>query len=139
MNSKNVFVYGTLLSKYLDPQEGEIKKHSRSEILKGFKFERALLNNYKLLWPDGLGFPFIIPFEGCSVKGEVYYAVGDDIIGVLDEIEGVAGGLYEKKIVKVTTDSGEKAEALTYVGGESLQRHRNSSSYFTVIPEEFET
>ncbi len=138
MISKNLFVYGTLMSRYFDPRNGEIKGHSRSEALKGFKFERAILNDYKLLWPDELGFPFIVSFQGSSVMGEVYYAVGEDIIMVLDDIEGVSRGLYEKSIVKVFTDSGEKVEALTYVGGESLQRYRNSSSYFTVIPEKFE-
>ncbi len=138
MGSKNLFVYGTLMSRYLDPRDEEIKKHRRSEVLKDLEFEGALLNDYKLLWPDGLGFPFIISFEGGSVKGEVYYAVSEDIVKVLDEIEDVAGGLYQKKVVEVITDSGEKVEALTYIGGESLQSYRNSSSYFTVIPEEFE-
>ncbi len=93
--------------------------------------------DYKLLWPEGLGFPFIIHSKGHSVKGEVYN-FSEDTIRFLDRIEGVEGGLYEKRIVSVIMDNGDKIDALTYVGGESLQTYRHSSSYSTVIPEEFE-
>ncbi|MGQ9722472.1 MAG: gamma-glutamylcyclotransferase family protein [Candidatus Jordarchaeum sp.] len=137
MSSQNLFVYGTLMSRYRDPRDGEIKKAPRSEILKDINFEKALLHDYKLVWPNQLNFPFIIHFKGHSVKGEVYYAIGEEVIKVLDEIEGIAEGLYKKKIVNVIIENGDKIEVIVYVGGEQLQRYRDSPSYFTVIPEDF--
>ncbi|MEM3526027.1 MAG: gamma-glutamylcyclotransferase family protein [Candidatus Jordarchaeaceae archaeon] len=133
----NVFVYGTLLSKYFNPKSGKIQVHPRSKILRGFNFERALLKDYKLLWPDTKDYPFITPSPGHSVKGEVYYSVGENTINKLDDIEGVSFGLFEKTIVKVLTDSGSEIEALAYVGGKHLRNLSDCSYYFTLIPEEF--
>lgn len=137
MGSENVFVYGTLLSRYLDPTDGKIKKHKRSEILKGFEFERALLRDYKLLWPKDLGYPFIIPCKGHRVRGEVYYEVGEDTVKRLDAVEGVGVGLFVRERVRVVTDTGAEVEALTYVGGESLRSRAEGPVYLTFIPEEF--
>jgi gamma-glutamylcyclotransferase (GGCT)/AIG2-like uncharacterized protein YtfP len=137
LSSGNVFVYGTLLSKYINPRNGEIEVHSRSKILRGFKFERALLKNYKLLWCNTKNYPFIKASQGHSVKGEVYYSVGEETINKLDEIEGVSSGLFEKTVVRVLTDSGREVEALVYVGGQTLRSLNNCPSYFTLIPDEF--
>ncbi len=138
MSSKNVFVYGTLLSRYFNPRSGEIDVHPRSEVLRGFRFERALLKNYKLLWCNTMNYPFITASQGYSVKGEVYYSVGEETINKLDKIEGVSSGLFEKATVRVLTDSGHEVEALVYVGGQTLRSLSNCPSYFTLIPEEFE-
>ncbi|MBS7249276.1 MAG: gamma-glutamylcyclotransferase [Candidatus Freyarchaeota archaeon] len=138
MSSGNVFVYGTLLSKYIDPRSGKIEEHTRSKVLRGFRFERALLKNYKLLWCNTMNYPFITPSQGHSVKGEVYYSVGKETINKLDEIEGVSSGLFEKTVVRVLTDGGREIEALAYVGGQPLRTLSNCPSYFTLIPEEFE-
>lgn len=138
MSSGNVFVYGTLLSKYINPRSGEIKVHPRSKVLRSFRFERALLKNYKLLWCNKMNYPFITTSHEHSVKGEVYYSVGEETINKLDEIEGVSSGLFEKATVRVLTDSGREVEALVYIGGQNLRSLRNCPSYFTLIPEEFE-
>lgn len=137
LSSGNVFVYGTLMRKYINPRSGKIEEHSRSKVLRVFRFERALLKNYKLLWCNKMNYPFITASQGRSVKGEVYYSVGEETINKLDEIEGVSSGLFEKAKVRVLTDSGREIEALVYVGGQTLRSLSNCPSYFTLIPEEF--
>ena len=49
MGSGNVFVYGTLLSRYFHSGERRICVHPRSTLLRGYGFE-GVLNDYKLFW-----------------------------------------------------------------------------------------
>ena len=77
-----IFVYGTLQH-----------EQSRNYILRGLKYEKATLLNYKKLEPSSLGFPFIIQDDNSSVKGEIYYGVGQSLINQVDTIEG-EGKLY---------------------------------------------
>jgi gamma-glutamylcyclotransferase (GGCT)/AIG2-like uncharacterized protein YtfP len=104
----NLFVYGTL-------QHGQ----SRNYILKGLKYEKATLINYRKLEPASLGFPFIIRDINSKVKGEIYYDVTNSIITQIDMIEG-EGKLYHRIIVKVDLEDGNKVEAYTYYPSEIL-------------------
>ncbi|MFX1388836.1 MAG: gamma-glutamylcyclotransferase family protein [Promethearchaeota archaeon] len=97
-----IFVYGTL-------QHGQ----SRNYILRGLKYENAILFNYKKVEPPSLGFPFIISKNNSKVKGEIYYSVGKDLIDQLDMIEG-EGKLYHRILVKVKLEDGSEKEACTY-------------------------
>ncbi|MFX0021557.1 MAG: gamma-glutamylcyclotransferase family protein [Candidatus Hermodarchaeota archaeon] len=103
-----IFVYGTL-------QQGQIRNY----VLKGLKFEKAILYNYRKLEPPSLGFPFIIKDDESSVKGEVYYGVSRSLINHLDMIEG-EGRLYHRVLVKVKLESGNEIEAYTYYPSEIL-------------------
>ena len=103
-----LFVYGTL-------QHGQ----SRNYILGGLKYEKATLLNYRKLEPPSLGFPFIIKDDNFSVKGEVYYGVGNSLINQIDMIEG-EGKLYHRILVKIKLDDGRETEAYTYHPSEIL-------------------
>ncbi|UCD01998.1 MAG: gamma-glutamylcyclotransferase [Promethearchaeota archaeon] len=103
-----LFVYGTL-------QHGQ----SRNYILRGLKYEKATLLNYKKLEPPSLGFPFIIRDNKSSVEGEVYYGVGGSLFNQIDMIEG-EGKLYHRIIVKLKLQDGREAEAYTYYPSEIL-------------------
>ncbi|MFX1303800.1 MAG: gamma-glutamylcyclotransferase family protein [Promethearchaeota archaeon] len=112
-NYKNVkcnriFVYGTL-------QHGQ----SRNFILRGLKYEKATLLNYKKLEPPSLGFPLIIKDNKSSVEGEIYYGVGESLINQIDMIEG-EGKLYHRITVNVNLQDGREAEAYTYYPSEIL-------------------
>ena len=98
----NLFVYGTL-------QHGQ----SRNYILKGIKYEKATLLNYRKVEPILLGFPFIIKDNKSNVKGEIYYDVGQSVINQIDMIEG-EGKLYHRILVKVKLKKGREIEAYTY-------------------------
>ncbi|MFX1277636.1 MAG: gamma-glutamylcyclotransferase [Promethearchaeota archaeon] len=108
--SKNnsLFVYGTL-------QHGQ----SRNYILKGLKYEKATLINYRKVEPPSLGFPFIIRDNNSRVKGEIYYEVPNFIIDQIDMIEG-EGKLYHRVLVKVDLEDGSKVEAYTYCPSDML-------------------
>ncbi len=97
-----LFVYGTL-------QQGL----TRSEILKGFQYKKAILSNHRKVSPPSLGFPFIIRDDSSSVSGEVYFGVEQSIIEEIDKIEG-EGRLYNRILVKVKTDDGKEVKAYTY-------------------------
>ncbi|MFX0140607.1 MAG: gamma-glutamylcyclotransferase family protein [Candidatus Hodarchaeota archaeon] len=110
MKSKNakeeiynrLFVYGTL-------QHGQ----SRNYILRGLKFDKAILFKYRKVTPPSLGFPFIIRDDSSNVKGEVYYGLDQYLIHQIDMIEG-EGELYHRIVVKVNLDNGKEIEAFTY-------------------------
>jgi gamma-glutamylcyclotransferase (GGCT)/AIG2-like uncharacterized protein YtfP len=103
-----LFVYGTL-------QHGQ----NRNYVLKGLKFEKAILPNFKKLEPPSLGFPFIIKDNKSSVKGEVYYGVSRSLINHLDMIEG-EGRLYHRIVVRIKIKNGNEIDAYTYYPSEIL-------------------
>jgi gamma-glutamylcyclotransferase (GGCT)/AIG2-like uncharacterized protein YtfP len=106
-----IFVYGTL-------QHGQ----SRNYILRGLKYENAILFNYKKVEPPTLGFPFIIRDDASKVKGEVYYNVDQALINQLDMIEG-EGTLYHRILVKVKLADGSETEAYTYYPSKTLLKN----------------
>jgi len=108
LKSKNLFVYGTL-------QHGL----SRNYILRGLKYEKATLSNYRMVTPRSLGFPFIIRDDSSNVRGEVYFDLENSLINQIDIIEG-EGELYHRILVNVGLDSGIKLEAFTYYPSEIL-------------------
>ena len=72
-----IFVYGTL-------QHGQ----SRNYVLKGLKYEKAILPKYRKLEPPSLGFPLIIQDHNSNVEGEIYYGVDQSLINQIDIVEG---------------------------------------------------
>jgi len=106
--SNNLFVYGTL-------QHGQ----SRNYILRGLKYEKASLFNYRKIMPPSLGFPFIIRDDASNVTGEIYYDLDPFLISQIDMIEG-EGELYHRILVKVALDDGKEIDAFTYYPSEIL-------------------
>ncbi len=103
-----IFVYGTLQH-----------EQSRNYVLKGLKYEKAILPNFKKIEPPSLGFPFIIKDNKSSVKGEVYYGVSKSLINHLDMIEG-EGRLYHRIVVRVILENGNEIDVYTYYPSEIL-------------------
>ncbi|MFW9941240.1 MAG: gamma-glutamylcyclotransferase family protein [Candidatus Thorarchaeota archaeon] len=114
MEKKNkfykLFVYGTL-------QHGQ----SRNYILRGLKYEKAILFNYRKVTPPSLGFPFIIRDNSSEVRGEVYYGVDPSLLSQIDIIEG-EGELYHRILVKVVLENGIELDAFTYYPSEILTK-----------------
>lgn len=106
-----IFVYGTL-------QHGQ----SRNNILKGLRYEKATLYNYRKVITSSLGFPFIVRDDSSNVLGEVYYNVNDSLLTEIDRIEGV-GELYHRIIVRITLINGEQLEVYTYYPSEILLKN----------------
>jgi gamma-glutamylcyclotransferase (GGCT)/AIG2-like uncharacterized protein YtfP len=105
---KNLFVYGTL-------QQGK----SRNHVLEDLKFEKAKLSNFCKIEPEKLHFPFIIRDENSEVNGEIYFDVNEDLLALLDRIEG-EGSLYHRIVVKVETAQDREVQAFTYYPDENL-------------------
>ena len=134
----NVFVYGTLMIRYINPKKGlnQIETHHKSAVLEGYEKADGVLEGYSLHWPDGLSYPFILSNEDGEVLGETYYDVEDEKVKELDEIERVKSGLFQRRQVNVKTPKG-RVDAFTYIGGDGLrEEYRNPLIYRTLVPEE---
>lgn len=107
-NLRKLFVYGTL-------QTGQ----SRNSILKGLKYEKATLFNFRKVKPSSLGFPLIIRDNSSNVQGEIYYDLDHFLIDQIDIIEG-EGEFYHRIMVKVVLDDGKEVEAFTYYPSQIL-------------------
>ena len=106
--SDKLFVYGTL-------QAGQ----SRNYIIKGLKYEKATLFNYRKVNPPSLDFPLIIRDKTSEVTGEIYYGLNNSLLSRIDTIEG-EGELYHRIRVNVVLDDGNKVKAFTYYPSEVL-------------------
>ncbi|CAG8449658.1 11233_t:CDS:10 [Racocetra fulgida] len=56
--------------------------------------------------------------SGNTVQGIVYYGLAEEDYDTLDRYEGVGGGHYKRKIVKISVN-GKTVEATTYIAGEN--------------------
>jgi cation transport regulator ChaC len=81
---------------------------------------RARLDGYRLAFnkrgTDGTGKANIVPDEGGTVWG-VVYRCSPSALNEMDRHEGVSGGHYVRKTVRVRADDGEELDAVTYVAG----------------------
>ena len=131
----NLFVYGTLLSKYRNPHSGLIEYHSRHSYLNELHYTEGWIDNFVLFWPPELMFPFITPYEGKKVSGELYFDLESTKLNELDIIEHVHFGYFERIIVNVHTKKGME-NAFTYIGGTILRKRFGNDSnheYISVL------
>ena len=101
--SKLLFVYGTLMQ--------GMRNHSYME--KGTFIGPAQTKPEYDLMSNG-SIPLAREGGADSVKGELY-EVDDALLSELDEVEGVAADLYERKEVEV-----DGKQAIIYLGGERM-------------------
>jgi gamma-glutamylcyclotransferase len=81
--------------------------------LKGYRFA------FNKRGGSGQIYANIVPDESAEVWGVVYLC-NPEAIRSMDEYEGVASGHYERIQVAVEKDTGETAQAITYVAGEDF-------------------
>ncbi|MCS6897348.1 MAG: gamma-glutamylcyclotransferase [Nitrospira sp.] len=99
---------------------------------------RARLDGYRLVFNkqggDGTGKANIIPDHGGTVWGAVYRC-SPNALNDLDRCEGVSGGHYTRKKVRVRVDSGEAVEAIAYMAGNQFINNelRPSQEYLEII------
>ena len=99
----HLFVYGTLT----DPK--------RVTALTSMQFERvdATLSGFERV-NSPLGYPFILPRPGASVRGVLLLDIDPVSLGQLDAYEA-EGDLYRRQVVVVEVADGQMS-AMTYVG-----------------------
>jgi gamma-glutamylcyclotransferase (GGCT)/AIG2-like uncharacterized protein YtfP len=106
MEPTTVFIYGTLL-----PTE------SRWPLLEPFAIDARAATVAGRLFDTGRGYPCALFSGAGSIPGAVVAidaARIGEVLALLDEVEGVAFGLYER--VVVTTDDGEAVWSYAWLG-----------------------
>jgi gamma-glutamylcyclotransferase (GGCT)/AIG2-like uncharacterized protein YtfP len=116
----NLFVYGTLMSKYRNPLSKTVETHARHVCLEGLDFTRGRIDDFVILWHPDFEFPFIVPCKGKKVFGELYYDVTSSTLDEIDIIENVSWGYFERIIVNVHTKDAS-TRAFVYKGHQILQ------------------
>ncbi|WGI18098.1 gamma-glutamylcyclotransferase [Methanonatronarchaeum sp. AMET-Sl] len=115
----NLFVYGTLMTQYLDPTTNQIKTHPRHQILNKHQKEIVELKEHSLYWHPNQTYPFIIKEPNGTVIGELYYNINKETIKKTDKIENTDTKLFQRKTIKLKTKSNQNQEiqAQTYIAG----------------------
>jgi gamma-glutamylcyclotransferase (GGCT)/AIG2-like uncharacterized protein YtfP len=107
------FAYGSnLLVDQKEKRTGRIRQAVRSR-LKGYRFA------FNKRGGSGQIYANIVPDDAAEVSGVVYLC-NPEAIRRMDQYEGVASGHYERIQVVVEKDTGETAQAITYVAGEDF-------------------
>jgi gamma-glutamylcyclotransferase (GGCT)/AIG2-like uncharacterized protein YtfP len=104
------FAYGSNM--FIDQKEGRtgrIRQAIRCRLM-GFRFAFNKRGSGRQVYAN------IAPDDAAEVWG-VIYLCNLKAIQEMDRYEGVAGGNYERILVTVEKESGEKVEAITYVAG----------------------
>jgi gamma-glutamylcyclotransferase (GGCT)/AIG2-like uncharacterized protein YtfP len=79
---------------------------------KRFRSKNAILYGYGRYRVRDEMYPGIIPEEGSSVEGKVYFDIDDIFWSRLDRFEGE---YYERRVVEVRIDKDKQVVAFTYV------------------------
>jgi cation transport regulator ChaC len=107
------FAYGSNLAT-------DQKEHRTGSIREA---KRARLDGYRLAFnkrgSDGTGKANIVPDSGRTVWG-VVYRMSPAALAKMDKYEGVAGGHYSRRAVRVRCESGDDRDAVTYVAGHAF-------------------
>lgn len=84
---------------------------------------RARLDGYRIAFnkrgADGTGKANIVSDPTATVWGAVYRC-SPRALKEMDRYEGVSGGHYARKMVRVRVDSGDEMEAVTYIAGDAF-------------------
>lgn len=84
---------------------------------------RARLDGYRIAFnkrgTDGTGKANILPDQGGTVWG-VVYRCSPGALNDMDRHEGVLGGHYARKMVRVRLDGGDELDAVTDVAGSAF-------------------
>lgn len=113
MSDQWYFAYGSnLASDQKENRTGPIRVQSR-----------ARLDRYRIAFnkrgTDGTGKANIVPDPSGTVWGVVYLC-SPNALKAMDRHEGVSGGHYARKGVRVRVDGGAELDAVTYVAGNEL-------------------
>ncbi len=101
-----VFVYGTLKTGH------RLHGHLAGGTFLGEAITEPSYRLFKLGWYPGL----VERQSGVAVRGEVW-KVSDRTLAVLDDVEGVDSGLYERRAVRLAGSFGQAAvESYLYLG-----------------------
>jgi gamma-glutamylcyclotransferase len=107
------FAYGSnLFINQKEKRTGCIRQAVRSRLI-GYRFA------FNKRGGSGQICANIVPDETAEVWGVVYLCNPEAIRG-MDHYEGVASGHYDRIPVTVTMDTGEAAEAITYIAGQDF-------------------
>ncbi len=129
----NLFVYGTLLSRYRNPWINSIENGKLKIILNSYKRIPAILDEYMLVWRREMSYPYIIPEPNYLVIGEVILDIPDDVINVIDTYEGYPR-LYLREEVYVRTSLSSREKAYVYVWRKE-SKHNKDEVFLTLLPD----
>jgi len=99
----NLFVYGSFMKGYMN------NKH-----LKDYTEERALLPNYRKIWPRSKDNPVIIHELKSFVVGELYRNVSENTINQVKRLEGVPHLTTLKEVEIIVKNTNEKVKAIIF-------------------------
>jgi gamma-glutamylcyclotransferase (GGCT)/AIG2-like uncharacterized protein YtfP len=113
---QNLFAYGTLMCEdIMFAVAGEQLRHAR-----------ALLPRYRRLSVENEQYPGVVPGDGASVDGIVYYDISPEAWSRLDHFEGE---MYSRRLVTVLFENGDEGMAHCYVFRPEFQQRLTAEEW----------
>jgi len=130
----NLFIFDTLLSRYVHPWRNSIEEGKLKIILDSFERKIGILDEYVIVWKKNLSHPYLIREPNGIVVGEIILDVPQDIIMVIDQYEFAPRKNYRVE-ERIRLENGMTVEAFVYIWrGED--EHENEEEFKTLLPQD---
>lgn len=128
----NLFVYGTLMRRYVNPWKNTIEKRSLSILLNIYETKFSKVEETQLIWKKENPKPLIISRKNSIVIGEVLLDASEDVVNIVGKYVGPRK-FYRKILVETEDVRGERIRAYTFVYEPQLD-YSEDEVFKTLVP-----
>ncbi len=130
----NLFLYGLLMSRYVNPWTDSIEEGKLSILLNSYTRRFSKIDGVKIVWKKDVNKPFLLSDENSFVIGEVLLDVTDDVVNIVGKYIGPRR-FFKKTLVKSVDIEGNKLEGYIFIYTSEVE-FNDDEVFLTLIPKE---
>ena len=130
----NIFLYGLLMKRYVNPWAGSVEKGKLSILLGSYSRKFSKADGLKIVWKRESGKPFLLRDENSFAIGEVLLNVSDDVVNVVGKYIGPRR-FFKKTLIEFEDVEGNKLEGYTFIYTSEVE-FNDDEVFLTLIPKE---
>ena len=130
----NIFLYGLLMKRYINPWVDSIEKGKLSILLNSYSRKFSKVNGLKIVWKKESDKPFLLKDENSFAIGEVLLNVSNDVVNIIGKYVGPRR-FFKKTLIEFEDEEENKLEGYTYIYTSRVE-FNDDEVFLTLVPKE---